>query len=143
MDSHHVRTTFYRATLSSLFAGIVATLMCLGYDIIYREQTGFSLSGFINVSSIIFLVNILFLIAGVAYSLLLRAFKKADIAFVAIFLVLIIFCIWKVVGFERSPIHQEAVQFRGLLIGILLILGLGIGAVPILFHNRKFEQTVL
>jgi len=143
MESPHVRTTFYRATLSALFAGIIATLVCLGYDIVYREETGFSLSSLINVSSIIFLVNILFLVAGIAYSFLIRAFKKADLVFVVIFLLLIIFSIWKVLGFQRSSIHEEAVQFRGLMIGILLIIALALISIPILFHNKKFEGTVL
>ena len=143
METLHPRTTFYRATLSALFAGIMATLLCLGYDIAYRDETGFSLSGLINVSSIIFIVNILFLIVGITYSFMVSRLKRADLIFTIAFLILIIFCIWRVLNFQRSPIHSETVQFRGLLIGILVILAMGIAAIPFLFHNRKFEETVL
>jgi hypothetical protein len=143
METLHPRTTFYRATLSALFAGIMATLLCLGYDIAYRDETGFSLSPLINVSSIIFIVNIIFLIVGIAYSFILTRFKRADLIFTIAFLLLIVFCIWRVLNFQRSPIHAETVQFRGLLIGILIILAIAIAAIPFLFHNRKFEETVL
>jgi p-aminobenzoyl-glutamate transporter AbgT len=143
MNSDHVRTPFYRATLTALFVGIMATLLCLGYDIFYRDETGFSLSTIINVSSIIFLVNLIFLIVGVIYSMLISALKKADAVFVLAFLIIILFCIWGATGIVRSSNHEETVQFRGLLIGILVIMGIGVAAIPYLFHNRKFEETVL
>src|SRR5205823_6358799 len=126
METPHARSSFYRATLSAVFAGIVATVLCLGYDIFYRNETGFERSDFINVSSIIFIVNIIFVIVGVLYSQIVGRSKRADLIFVVAFLLLILFTIWKVTGVQRSPVHQETVQFRGLLIGILVILALGI-----------------
>jgi len=143
MYSPHARTTFYKALLSAVFAGIAVTVLCLGYDIAYRDETGFSLSDFINVSSLIFIVNIIFLVIGIVYSFLVKAFRKADLVFEIIFLLLILLAICATLGVQRSPIHAETVQFRELLIGILVILAIGVGAIPILFHNKKFEETVL
>jgi hypothetical protein len=143
METPHVHTSFYRATLSAVFAGIFATVLCLAYDIFYRDATGFSLSGFITVSSIIFIVNIIFLLAGVIYAIFVGSFKKADLIFEIVFLALIAFVIFIALGINRSPIHEQAVQFRGLFIGILVILAIGIVAIPMLYHNRKFEESVL
>jgi p-aminobenzoyl-glutamate transporter AbgT len=143
MNTTQDRAPFFKPVLSAVFAGIISTVICLGYDIAYRDGTGFSPSGFINVSSIIFVVNILFLITGIVYSLLVASFRKADLIFFVIFLALILFCIWRTLGVQRSPNHEETVQFRGLLIGILVIIGIGMAAIPYLFHNRKFEHDVL
>jgi hypothetical protein len=143
METPHVHSRFYRATLTALFSGIMATVLCLGYDIFYRDATGFELSGFITVSSIIFIVNIIFLIAGIIYAIFLDLFKKADLVFDVVFLLLIAFLIWVTLGIQRSPIHAESVQFRGLFIGILVIIGIGMIAIPVLYHNRKFEESVL
>jgi len=129
--------------LTAVFSGIMATVLCLAYDIFYRDATGFSPSGFITVSSIIFIVNIIFLVAGVIYAIFLQSFKKADLIFDVVFVLLIAFLIWVTLGVQRTPIHQEAVQFRGLFIGILVIIGLGMIAIPVLYHNRKFENSVL
>src|SRR5689334_13254276 len=125
METPHYRSSFYRATLTAVFAGLIATVLCLAYDIFYRDATGFSLSGFITVSSIIFIVNIVFLVAGVIYAILVGSFKRADLIFDVIFLALIAFLIWVTMGIQRSPIHEASVQFRGLFIGILVIVGLG------------------
>lgn len=143
MEAPHVHSRFYRATLTAVFSGIMATVLCLAYDIFYRDATGFELSGFITVSSIIFIVNIIFLVAGVIYAIFLDSFKKADLVFDVVFLVLIGICVWATMGVQRSPIHLESVQFRGLFIGILVIIALGMIAIPVLYHNRKFENSVL
>ncbi len=137
------RTPFYRPMLSAVFVGILTTLLCLGYDIIYRDETGFAPSGFINVSSIIFIVNIIFLIAGVLYAVLVGWSRRADLIFRIGFIVIILLCIWGTMGVQRSPIHEISVQFRGLLIGILVIVGAGMVAIPYMFHNRKFEHDIL
>ena len=143
METPHYRSRFYRATLTAVFSGIMATILCLAYDIFYRDATGFSLSGFITVSSIIFIVNIIFLVAGIFYAIFLGSFKRADLIFDIVFLALIAFIIWVTLGIQRSPIHEEAVQFRGLFIGILVIIALGMISIPMLFHNKKFEKSVL
>jgi len=137
------RTPFYRPMLSAVFVGILTTLLCLGYDIIYRDETGFAPSAFINVSSIIFIVNIIFLIAGVLYAVLVGSSRRADLIFRIGLIVLILLCIWGTMGVQRSPIHEVSVQFRGLLIGILVIIGAGMVAIPYLFHSRKFEHDIL
>jgi hypothetical protein len=34
-------------------------------------------------------------------------------------------------------------EFRELLVGVIIIMGIGIELVPLLFHNKKFEEAVL
>ena len=55
------------------------------------RRTGFPLNGFINVSSIIFAVNVLFPIIGIIYYGFISSSKKADILFVILFLLLTAF----------------------------------------------------
>jgi hypothetical protein len=114
------------------------------YNIFYRNFTGFTLSDMINVSSIIFVINLIFVLVGLVYYVFQRAFPKGDIAFVAAFVLLTLFCIWKTAAIHRSVNEEISVQFRGLLEGIIIISGIGAAiAIPILFHSRKFEEGVL
>ncbi|WP_431210322.1 hypothetical protein ACQ86N_30410 [Puia sp. P3] len=61
---------FGHAMLAGLFIGIIDTLICLAYNIGYRDATGYTPSALINVSSLIFAVNLLLLFIGMLYSLL-------------------------------------------------------------------------
>lgn len=63
--------------------------------------------------------------------------------FVVIFLLLTILGVIKAESVIRSSDHELTQQFRGLLLGIIIITGLGILSIPLLFHNRKFRETIL
>jgi hypothetical protein len=43
----------------------------------------------------------------------------------------------------RSPVHELTLQFRGLLLGVIIIIGIGILSIPLLFHNKTFRDKVL
>jgi hypothetical protein len=60
--------SFFNATMTGLFVGIIDTLICLSYNIGYRNFTGYMPSAIINVSSLIFAVNLILfvLILGVS-----------------------------------------------------------------------------
>ncbi len=85
------KSKFYRAMMTGFFVGFIATFVCLAYNVVYRDTTGFPLSAFINVSSIIFLVNILFPVIGIIYYSFITSFKRADIPFMILFLFLTAF----------------------------------------------------
>ena len=142
-DYDFPKSDFTRAMLTGLFVGFIATIICLAYNIFYRESTGFSPADFINVSSLIFAVNLLFWVIGIIYYLFFKYFRKGDTIFFVVFILLVALCIWKSAEANRSTIHEINVQFRGLLLGIVIILGIGALLIPVLFHNKRFEREVL
>ena len=142
MDWEYHQSTLSKAILTSVFIGFIATIVCLLYNIIFRESTGYQPADFINVSSLIFAVNLIFFGAGLAYFFLLRFFRKGDMVFEILFGLLILFCAWRATHAHMINPHQTS-EFRILLIGVILIMGLGIELVPLFFHNKKFVDAVL
>jgi hypothetical protein len=137
-------TTFSRTILTAVFAGFAATVVCLVYNIYFRESTGFYLSGFINVSSIIFIVNIVFLLIGLVYYALINSFKKGEIFFITFFVVLTAVSALLIKNIHRTDDQLLNMEFHHLLIAIVLVVGAfsAIG-IPFLYHNRKFDEYVL
>jgi hypothetical protein len=142
-DYDFPKSDFTKAMLTGLFIGFFATVVCLAYNVFYRESTGFSPADFINVSSLIFAVNLLFWVLGIIYYLFFKYFRKGDTIFFIVFVLLVAYCIWKSAEANRSDIHEINVQFRGLLLGIVIILGIGTLLIPVAFHNKRFEREVL
>src|SRR5947209_1769069 len=124
MDYDVKQSPFSKSLLTGLFAGIVATVICLAYNIFYRETTGFLPADFINVSSIIFVVNLVFLVFGAIYFIFLSSFKKGEIIFIVLFVLLTLLGIWKAGEANRGANHLTTMQFRGLLMGIVIISGI-------------------
>jgi len=138
------KSTFYKAMITGFFVGFCATVLCLAYNIIFRDTTKFPLSSIINVSSLIFSINILFPIIGMIYYGFITVFKKADAAFVLVFLSLTIFFVWRTEVVHRTDDQVLNIEFRNLLLGIVLILGIGaVIFIPLLYNNKKFSETVL
>lgn len=144
MDYNYKQTPFSRAMLTGLFVGILSTVVCLAYNIVYRDSTGFPMASIINVSSLIFVVNLLFWIIGIIYYVFLNSFKKGDLVYIVVFVLLTLFCIWKTEGVHRSADHELTVQFRGLMLGVVIIMGLCASfLIPYLYHNKGFEKYVV
>ncbi|MGZ3882024.1 MAG: hypothetical protein ACXVBF_11825 [Flavisolibacter sp.] len=142
MNWEYHQSTLSKAILTSVFIGFMATIVCLIYNIIFRESTGYRPADFINVSSLIFAINLIFFGAGLVYFFLLRAFKKGDMFFEILFGLVILYCAWLAAHAHMIDPHQTS-EFRTLLIGVIVIMGLGIEMVPLFFHNRKFVDAVL
>jgi hypothetical protein len=135
---------FSKSTLTGLFTGIIATVLCLFFNAEYRNLTYFNPADFINVSSLIFVVNLLFLCFGLLHFLFTRLFKAGERIYMVFSLVLTLGCIWIAKDVHRAadPIVNRG--FKGLLDGVILINGLcSAGVVPLLFHSKKFEEEVL
>lgn len=144
MKEENFQTPFTKAFLTALFVGIITSVVCLIYNGIYRDQTGLEPTDIINVGSIIFAVHILFLLLGLVFYALRQWKRAGEILYIAGLLLLTAFLSWKAEGVVRSPNHDVTVEFRGLLLGIVLIIGVSASiVVPVLFHNRKFEDNVL
>ena len=142
MDWEYHQSPLSKPILTSVFIGFFATILCLIYNIIFRESTGYKPADFINVSSLIFVINLIFFGAGLVYFFLLRAFRKGDMVFEILFGVVILLCAWRAAHAHMiNPTLTS--EFRVLLIGVIIIMGIGIELVPLAFHNRKFEEAVL
>lgn len=138
------KSRFYRTMMTGFFVGFFATVLCLVFNIVFRDSTGFPLSDFINVSTIIFSVNLLFPIIGIIYYGFVSAFKRADIFFSALFTVLTIFFVWRTELVHRTADAHLNTEFRTLLLVIVLILGVSaVVFIPLLYHSKKFEESVL
>ena len=143
MDSSYL-TPISKSILTGLFAGIVATLICLGYNIFYRDSTGYPLASIINVSSLIFFVNFVFLIIGFIYYGFIKSMRKGDVAFIVVFVLLTIFLCWRATLAHRSDDPVLNAEFHHLLLAMIIIMGIAASfGIPYLFHSKKFEEHVL
>ncbi|MCO5235583.1 MAG: hypothetical protein M9933_04865 [Chitinophagaceae bacterium] len=144
MKNENYQTPFSKAFLTGLFVGIVCTFICLTYNLVYRTETGFVPNGIINVASIIFGVNILFMFIGLVYYWFTSVSRRGEVFFIILFSLLTIFLAWEAEGVNRSENHLVTLEFRSLLLGVILITGTGASfLVPFLFHNKRFERNVL
>jgi hypothetical protein len=128
---------FGKIFLTALIAGIFATMLCLAYDIIFRVSTYYGPSDFINVSSIIFIVNILLLLAGAVYYALKNWFRSGDLIYTLFFLLVIVFCIWKTIGIHRFADMKINGEFIKLLTGTILIIGIAMLSIPYIYNHKK------
>jgi hypothetical protein len=134
---------FTRAMMTGLFIGVVDTLICLAYNIGYRNLTGYTPSELINVSSLIFGVNLILLATGMLYFVFIRLFGKKDFVFIAVFVLLTIFLIWKADTGHRFEDYVVNKGWKGLILGVVAILGVSASALPLCFHSRFFRKYVL
>ena len=144
MENDFQKSIFYRSLMTAVFVGIFATLLTMFYDLIFVETVKFPLSAIINVASLIFAVNLLFLVIGFIYYAFIISFKKGDIYFIIVFVLLTFFFLWKAQGVIRTDDYTLNIQFRQLLSGIIIIIG-GVAsfAIPYLFHDKKKKKYVL
>jgi hypothetical protein len=144
MENDFQKSIFCRSMLTALFVGIFTTLLTMIYHITFVDMLNFPLSAIINVATLIFFVNLLFLVIGFIYYGFISTFKKGDVFFIIVFILLTVFLVWKTEGVDRTDDPALNIQFRTLLSGIIIIMGISASlAIPFLFHNRKFEKYIL
>jgi hypothetical protein len=134
---------FFKAMMTGLFVGIIDTLICLVFNIAYRNATGYLPSSLINVSSLIFVVNLLLLVIGIIYFFFLSASKRGDVLFEVVAIAVTVWLIWKTAELTRFGDPKLDSGFRGLLGGIILILGASTACIPFLFRSRRFVDAVI
>lgn len=129
--------------MTGLFVGISDTLICLVFNITYRSATGYLPSALINVSSLIFMVNLLLVIIGIVYFFFLNASKRGDVLFEVVAIAVTVWLIWKTTGLTRFGDPKLDSGFRGLLGGIILILGASTACIPFLYRSRRFVDAII
>jgi FlaA1/EpsC-like NDP-sugar epimerase len=137
-------TPFSKSVLTGLFAGIAATFICIIYNIIYRDETAFPLFSFINVSSLIFGVNVLFIVIGVVYYWFTRYLKQGQLFFIITFIVITVLSVLSVSGIHRTDDPVWNVEFHHLFNAMIIIWGIAAAiGIPWLFHSKRFEDNVI
>ena len=144
MEQDFDKGTFYRTMMTGVFVGFFATLIILLCVLGFTRYFDYPLSDIINVSSVIFAVNLIFLLVGLLYYGFTKSSRKGEIAYSIFFLLLTAFLVWKVSGVHRTGDQLVNHEFKELLSGIIIILGvLAAVAIPLLYHSKKFEEHVL
>ena len=124
--------------MTTVFTGISTTILTMLYDLVIVDLFNFPSYATINVATLIFFVNILFLVIGFIYYGFIILFKKGDIFFTIASILVTVFLVWE------AEAHTVNMQFRDLLAGIIIIIGIAASlAIPFLFHNKKFEEYIL
>jgi hypothetical protein len=142
MEQSEYQTDFSKALLTGLFMGVASTLICLVFALIYRTTTGYS-QFVINFPTIIFGCNIILTVIGIIYFYFRKFIKKSNLVFIAVFLLLTIFCIVKVQGIKHSGIGLDNDLFRNFFSGLIIILCLSALLIPLLYGNKKFLDTFI
>jgi hypothetical protein len=142
MQKDH-ENTFITTMLTGLFIGIIDTLICLAYNIGYRNFTGYTPSALINVSSLIFAVNLLLLLTGMIYFLFRRVFGSRDYVYVTLAILFTGFLAWQTEIGHRFADPTLNAESKGLLLGIVLILGCSAILLPFFYRSKFFEKHVL
>jgi hypothetical protein len=143
MNSYEQHTPLSNALMTALFGGLVSTILSLFYNIFFRLATDFPLSEIINVSSIIFLINLIFLIIGLIYYFISRSSARGNTVYLVFMIVLLVIVLWLTHGIQRSDNPQYAHGFRGLLTGIIVIMGINALLIPYLINKKWFADFFL
>lgn len=128
---------FSTALLAGLFAGIIAAILNLFYDMGYRSIEDVAYFKIVNPITIFVFSTIGLMIVGMVYYELIHNIKRGIVIFEAVFVVVSIVCL-VLLGFKMTG-------FRGLLSGIGVITALAsLILVPILARhpNIYFEEGV-
>lgn len=138
-------SSFSRALMTGLAIGIAATILCLLYNLFYRYDatSEFVSSDFVNVSSTIFGVNIIFVVFGLILAAVVRAGRVAEIVYALVFVVLTIVGVVAALHVHPSIYADQNQRFHGLLAGMIIIVGAGAALLPFFYHNKGFKQHVL
>lgn len=143
MDNKNAYPPFFKSIIIGLFAGVLATIVCLLFNAAYKSATNHTSAEMINVLSLIFIVNLIFLCIGILH-FFLKKFKGGELIYIALFVLLTILCIWKASSAHPSANAVINSQFKNLLEGVIIINGIfAFALIPFLFHSKKFENKVI
>jgi hypothetical protein len=123
MEKKFNEVHIYRPIMAGTMAGIIASVLNIFFDVVFRGATGFSLSAIINIATIIFATMLVLALAGVIYALIDKFTKYAGIVFMLLFILLTFLGCLLALHVHRSDNPVQSEQFRDLLLGIVIISG--------------------
>lgn len=144
MENDFKKTIFYRSLMTCVFVGIVGTLLTMFLDLFFVRSLNYPLSNIINVATLIFGVNLVFLVIGFLFYGFVASSRYGEWIYIIVFILITGFLTWKMQEVHRSNNDLINHQFRLLSSGVIIILGLLASvAVPFLFHNKQFNKYVV
>ncbi len=143
MNSYEERTPLSKALMTGLFTGLVATIVSLFYNIFFRLSTGFPLPEIVNVSSIIFVINLIFVFIALFYFFIHKVSAQGDLIYLVITVVGTVIALWLVSSMQRSETSRYVHDFKGLLGGIFVIMSINAFLIPFLIKKKWFEDFFL
>lgn len=143
MNYEMQQTPLSRYTLTGVLAGVLAVLVNFILDFWLRGATGYSLSGIVNVSTIIFGSLIPATIGGLAYNMLHRL-KGGDVIYITTFILLTALFAYLGSQIHRSDDRTTNMEFHELLIGMIVITGLFTSIViPFFAKKPKYLDDII
>lgn len=143
MNSYDQHTSLSKSLMTGLFGGLVSTIICLFYNIIFRFSTNYPLSDIVNVSSIIFVINLIFLVIGLFYFFVNKISASGKTIYLVAMILLIIIVLWLIAGSQRSENPRYAHDFKGLMSGIVIVMSINALLIPLLIDKKWFEEFFL
>lgn len=137
------QNAFFKAMMTGLFIGIIDTIICLAYNIGFRSETGYIPSEIINVSSLIFAVNLLLTIVGIVFFFFHRFIRGGDVVYSIVFLALTVWLAVKTFSSVRFGDARLDNGWHGLMGGVVLICGISATSLPLFFRSTKFQDAVI
>ncbi|MGJ7033115.1 DUF6069 family protein [Niabella hirudinis] len=123
METKKYDNHIYKPLMAGLFAGYIATVFNLVFDVFFRQKTDFPLHELINVSTIIFATLFALPLAGIAFAAIDRLFPKGDRIYIVLSTLFTVLCIYGTLQVHRSPDPVVTTQFQHLLLGMVIISG--------------------
>jgi len=130
-----------RCVLGGLFTGIVAAIVAMTFNVIYRGKTGLYDYGVITPVSIFMVYPFLNLAAGGLYILFIRHLRRPGLVFAGLML-LIMLALAFFTAYDGATGTQGKHQFRGLVVGFEIIQGiLGATLTPFFVNHPTLYLT--
>jgi hypothetical protein len=134
-DKHAKQSSFSRALIAGLICGIIAALLVFVYILEYRRMTGFTGLGIIEPFTVSIACPLLLTFAGFVFLGMVEVFKKGELYFTILALLLTGGAIVFDLLFKDGPVMSGS---KGLLLGIEAITGLIISfLLPFLATHPK------
>jgi len=148
-DNHAKNTSFSRSVVAGLVCGLIASLLNVVYDLIYRTSTGFESDKLISPIPIYFSTPVVLIICGVIFFEMVEYLKIGKLLFTAFFLALT--AILVIIDLFRYGNVTDLSGMRGLLLGIEIVTGLSIALLlpffatnpKIFMENEEFNESSL
>lgn len=136
---------FTKSLMTGLAIGVFDTILCLLFNLFdrYDATSGFFSSDFVSVSSIIFGINIIFVVFGVIFYFVQTGGRVAELLFSLVFAVLTVIGVIAAMNVHPWPDPLQNSRFHGLLTGMVIIVGVSALLLPFIYHSKWFKQYVL
>ncbi|HEV2480572.1 MAG TPA: hypothetical protein VGS79_12940 [Puia sp.] len=141
MRTVYAPINFDRCLLGGLFTGLIASLVAIVFNVIYRGSTNLIAFAVVMPISIFTAFPFFNLVVGGVYFLFVHNLKKGARLFIVVFLLATVLSI-VLTRYTGSRADHLVVEFKGLVIGLEVIEGvLGALLIPFLVNHPTLYLT--